>query len=220
MRRPALRYTLLGDGSSDVALVPVLAWLLREHFPSSVAIERGQVADLGRLPERLQPELSDLRERMRVAVEFYACDVLFVHRDAEHRDGYESRRAEVESAASDAGLEVPIIPVVPVRMTEAWLLHDEAALRHAVGRPDGTMALPLPPRKRVESVHAKDRLFEAFRTAAALTGRRARRFSPPDARARLAALIEDFTPLRHFQSFRDLERDVAAFSRSWSTTVD
>ena len=67
----------------------MLAWLLREHFPSSVAIERGQVADLGRLPERLQPELADLEGRMRVAVEFYTCDVLFVHRDAERRGGYE-----------------------------------------------------------------------------------------------------------------------------------
>ena len=82
--------------------------------------------------------------------------------------------------------------------------------------PVGTVALPLPSQRRVESVHAKDRLFEAFRTAAALTGRRAKRFSPSDARARLATLVEDFTPLRRFQSFRDLERDVAAFSRSWS----
>jgi hypothetical protein len=36
------------------------------------------------------------------------------------------------------------IPVVPVRMTEAWLLADEFAIRSAPGNPNGTQSLDLP----------------------------------------------------------------------------
>lgn len=211
----ALRYTLLSDGPSDAALIPVLSWLLRVHLPSGAAVEQGQVADFGRLPDRIRPDRADLAARMGLALEFSPCDVLFVHRDAEQRGGYTTRRAEVETARVDAGLDVVVIPVVPVRMTEAWLLHDPSALRRAAGRPDGTSSLDLPSRNQVERVDAKARLFEALRRAAELTGRRAKRFSRSEARARLATLIDDYSPLRRFDSFQDLERDVAAFCSTW-----
>ena len=40
-----LRFTLVADGSSDRAILPVLVWLLREHFGGIL----------------IQPEFSDLR---------------------------------------------------------------------------------------------------------------------------------------------------------------
>ena len=215
MSGQTLRYTLLGDGSSDAALLPVLAWLLREHLPS-IPIERGQIADLGRLPSGIRPDLSDLTARMQTAVEFTSCDVLFFHRDAEHVDQYDLRRSRILNAAEDTNLDVPVIPLVPVRMTESWLLHDEEAVRRAAGKPNGTTILNLPSWKHAEQVHAKDRLFHALRTAAALSGRRAKRFNVSDARARLAWLIDDFSSLRRFNSFRDLERDVDEFCTSWT----
>ena len=36
----ALRYTLLADGSSDQALVPILTWLLRAQGVTTVQLER------------------------------------------------------------------------------------------------------------------------------------------------------------------------------------
>ena len=44
-----IRYTLLSDGSSDKALLPILSWLLYQHCPE-YAIQ-SQWADLGRLPK-------------------------------------------------------------------------------------------------------------------------------------------------------------------------
>ena len=207
--RESVRYTLLGDGSSDRALVPVLDWLFREHLPNHAVLEQGQVAELGRL--RDPPPLGDLKERIRTAIEFYPCDVLFVHRDAEQRDGYSARRSEAERAAEDAGVRIPCIPVVPVRMTEAWLLIDEAALRRAAGRPEATSPLTWPRPASIEQIHAKEVLFGLLQAAAGQTGRRRRRISPETRRARLARLIEDYAPLRRFESFQDLERDVRAF---------
>jgi hypothetical protein len=153
---------------------------------------------------------------MRVATEYYACDVLFVHRDAERPGEYATRRRSIREAARQSSLEVPAIPIVPVRMTEAWLLHDEAALRRAAGRPNGDVPLELPSPQYFERTDAKAKLSNALRKAADLTGRRARKFSPLVARSRLATLIEDFTPLRRFESFQDLERDVATFCASWA----
>ena len=214
--RPALRYTLLGDGTSDAALVSVIAWLLRQHLPPATAVEQGQVADLSRLPSALRPPLSDLGGRVRIAMDFYPCDVLFVHRDAERQNAYLGRREKIRDAISQLPLDIPVIPVIPVRMTEAWLLHDEAALRLAAGRPQGKTPLGLPSNEQVERIHAKNRLFQLLKEASGLSGRKAKRFSLPGARYRLATLIDDYAPLRSFESFRDLERDVQAFCVSWA----
>ena len=63
-----------------------------------------------------------------------------MHRDAE-REFARTRLAEIEAAiksATEAALEliaVKCVRIVPVRMTEAWFLFDEAAIRRAANRP-------------------------------------------------------------------------------------
>lgn len=86
-----LRYTLLGDGSSDQALLPVVTWLLR-------SIEIAQViepvwADLRRAPERPRT----LHQRLQLDLDLYPCDLLFIHRDAENQD-YRRRMDEIDVA--------------------------------------------------------------------------------------------------------------------------
>src|ERR1700755_3649159 len=118
-----IRYTLLSDGPSDRALIPILTWLLRQHL-RGYAIQ-SEWADLWRLP--VKPR--DLSERMIRSVELYPCDILFVHRDAE-REPHAVRLSEVEGAIIEARRSFPlpsVIAVIPVRMHEAWLLFDEAA---------------------------------------------------------------------------------------------
>lgn len=212
----SVRYTLLGDGSSDRALVPVLDWLIRTHLPPAVIQEEAQVADLGRLPS--PPPLADLPSRIQTAIEFYPCDALFVHRDAEQAGGYAARRTEIERAIEASRTEVICIPVVPVRMTEAWLLFDEPALRAAAGNPGAAVPLHLPTTAQRERVHAKHELAALLQRAAALTGRRARQFRTADATQRLARLIDDFSPLRQFASFRDLELEIRALCETWRST--
>jgi len=74
---------------------------------------------------------SGLRDRVTRAVELYPCQLLFVHRDAEGQEP-ELRYEEIRTSNQTGRLHVA---VVPVRMQEAWLLHDEGALREAAGRP-------------------------------------------------------------------------------------
>jgi hypothetical protein len=71
----ALRYTLLTDGSSDTALMPLIDWLLLQHRPD-LLIQPQFARGLG-------PVGHALNSRLPAALLRYPCDLLFVHRDAE-----------------------------------------------------------------------------------------------------------------------------------------
>ena len=72
-----LRFTLLSDGPSDRALLPVLSWVLQAA--GEVTLSHGEWADLS----VLWRGTTSLGERIQRAVELFPCDLLFIHRDAE-----------------------------------------------------------------------------------------------------------------------------------------
>lgn len=201
--KPPLRYTLLSDGSSDQALMPVLSWLLQEH-----GIQRAIVplwADLRRLPRPPR----GLTQRIALAVDLYPCDLLFVHRDAENAPRAQ-RENEIRRAADDAITRPlpPIICVVPIRMHEAWLLFDEAAIRRAAENPHGTQPLDLPRLRDVEHMpDPKAVLRNLVREASGLHGRRLQKLRTST--QRIAELINDFAPLRALSAFQALEQQLA-----------
>ena len=193
-----LQATLVTDGASDVMLVPVLQWLMGQLTAEAFEIRWADLRGLRGKPR-------DLSGKLAVAVREYPCRLLFVHRDAEGQDPrlrYEEiRRAADTTACRHVG-------VVPVGMQEAWLLHDEAALREAADRPSGTDDLGLPPAHRWERLpDPKKVLHDALRAANGATGRRAKNFRPRRAAHRLADLISDWSPLRNLAAFKRLEAD-------------
>ncbi|MHC5830744.1 MAG: hypothetical protein ACYT04_86055, partial [Nostoc sp.] len=100
-------------------------------------------ADLRRLPKPPKK----LLPRIINSLELYPCNLLFIHRDAE-REPREKRITEILEALQEAVKKSVVVPphvcVIPVRMQEAWLLFDEAALRKAAGNPSGRQPLQLP----------------------------------------------------------------------------
>jgi hypothetical protein len=196
-----IQFTLLSEGSSDQALLPILSFVLRERGAETV---EPQWADIRRLREPPQA----LPDKIRVAYDLYPCDLLFVHRDAE-RDGHEFRREEIIRALDAAGMDVASVCVVPVRMTETWLLIDEGAIREAAGRPRGRVALNLPQLRRLEEeANPKAALHQALRDASGLRGRRLRDFPVTQRVRRVAELIGDYGALRELSAFRALEQEV------------
>lgn len=192
-----LRATLVTDGTSDVVLLPVLQWLIMQLTRVEFEI---RWADPRAFPEKP----GSLAARLVAAIQEYPCQLLFVHRDAEKQDPH-VRYREIEAANRTGRSHVC---VVPVRMQEAWLLHDEAALRKAAGRPTGTEELGLPPAHRWDRLADPKRvLHEALRVANGAKGRRAKSFKPGRAAHRLANLITDWTPLRTLVAFAQLEAD-------------
>jgi hypothetical protein len=101
-------YTLVTDGSTDKILVPILTWSLRQYTSDPIS---EQWADFSRIPRQ-----RDLESRLRVALDLYPCDVLFVHRDAEGQP-HSWRRNEIDEALR--GFSIVYVPVIPVRMSEA-----------------------------------------------------------------------------------------------------
>jgi hypothetical protein len=208
-----LRYTLVSDGSSDRALMPLLTWLLRQHLDDDCPIQPAW-ADLTRLPRRPK----GLEERVRAALDLFPCDLLVVHRDAE-RDPLERRLEEIKTACAALGDAVALVRVVPVRMQEAWLLFDEAAMRRAAGNPNGRDPLEIPSLRRLDKLpDPKETLHGLLRDASGLTGRRLKRFSTQASALRVAEFIEDFAPLRSLSAFAVLEEELIQVigQRGWA----
>lgn len=200
-----LRYTLLSDGSSDQALIPILNWLLQIYLAERAI--QPQWADLRSLHRSLR---DTFEKRIRLSIELYPCELLFIHRDAE-RDSHEMRIKEIQTAVNKVNhsISVPTVCVVPVRMTETWLLFDSGALRKAASNPNSRAPLQLPEIKRLEhESDPKNVLYELLRQASGLSPRRLRRFSASDYTHRVSELINDFSPLRILPAFMALESAV------------
>ena len=87
--------------------------------------------------------------------------------------------------------------IIPITMSEAWLLSNESAIRLAGGNPYSRCQLNLPKLSETERIaDPKHTLFEQLRVASELTGRRLRKFDRNRARAQVAEYIDDFSPLR------------------------
>jgi len=205
-----LRYTLLSDGSSNRALLPIITWLLQQHL-QRVAIQR-EWADLRIL--RNPPPRSNIPDRIRLSIDLYPCDLLFIHRDAEGSSP-EQRICEINEAVQTArnnnyiSSTFPVVPIVPVRMLEAWLLFDLNAIRMAAGNPNGTQSLALPSLSNLENIpDPKGSLHKMLRDASELHGRRLRRFNSDSALLRIPELIDDFGQLRKLTAFQKLEDDI------------
>lgn len=200
-----IRYTLISDGSSDRALMPILNWLLKVHLNDYPVL--AQWADLRRLDKSLR---NTLEKRIQLSIHLYPCDLLFIHRDAE-KTSYETRLSEIHAAVSKASsrINVPTVSVVPVHMTEAWLIFDVIALRKAAANPNGKNLLNLPNIQKLENEpDPKELLYNLLRQASGRSSRRLKSFSLGDCVHRVAELIDDFSPLRNLPAFAALESEV------------
>jgi Domain of unknown function (DUF4276) len=210
-----LRYTLLADGSSDQALLPILTWLLKFHLPDC-AIQQ-QWADLQRLPKALKDTFP---KRIEQSLDLYPCELLVVHRDAE-KEPHQKRVAEIHNAIGGVNQSflAPFICVIPVRMTEVWLLFDEVAIRKAASNPSGRKSLQFPDIKRLEDEpDPKELLYKLLREASDLSQRRLKQFSASSRVYRVAELIDDFSPLRVLSAFKALEGEIKQViqGQNWS----
>lgn len=190
-----VQLALIADGPSDEALLRPLTWAFRQRVPGAPLL--APIFHVRRPPSR------DLNHLVQEVMASQAPDILFVHRDAEGV-ALETRKREI-----------PVLPrvvaVVPVRMTEAWLLISERAIRQAAGNPNGQVALEVPPPRRLEGLaDPKSTLRELLVRASEFKGRRRQQFQSVAAARRVAEYIEDFSVLRALSAFQELERDLAS----------
>lgn len=190
----ALRVALLADGAGDRALLPILTWALRTLAPETRFFEPEFEVRHGLLSKEIERVTNALLP-----------DILFVHRDAE-RELLQDRLKEFPWPRRG------LVRVVPVRMTEAWLLIDEGAIRKASGNPNGSAHLDIPRISRLEGLSdPKKALRELLLEASEHTSpRRRQRFQRDIHRCvhLVAEYTQDFSPLRRLEAYRAVEDEL------------
>jgi Domain of unknown function (DUF4276) len=202
------RFTLLAEGSSDRVLLPIIRWMLSQHHAAYEWSE--QLANLSALP--VAPR--SLSDRISASINYFPSDILFVHRDSDNAS-VESRVEEIRTAFAnnEDSLDVICIPIIPVRMTEAWLLISEPALRASVDNRNSRVALNLPSINNIEVIaNPKQLLEEKLLMASELTGRRRKKFHFPAHRARIPDSIDNWNRLLELPSARRLYNAIGQLS--------
>jgi hypothetical protein len=201
-----LRILFIGEGSSDSGITTHISRIAAEYGHSAVITDP--------LTDRLPPP-----PRKTVAAKLEAVkdlggdyDLIAVHRDADAA-GRSPRLEEIHSAVRRVMPDTPHVPVIPIRMTEAWLLLDEAEIRRVAGSPNGKVSLGLPRARDVESIpDPKALLARTLAIASEFTGRRLdtfkKRFS--EHRRQLLDGINPDGPIRDVQSWRDFNADFSS----------
>lgn len=202
-----VRALYLCEGSSDTGL--------RLHI-EAIAGDVGReilvtVPDLDRLPDKPGHAVKDkLRAAQRLSDGGHEYDLVVIHRDSDGNPP-DHRRTEIAEAVAAVSPGLTHVPVIPVRMLEAWLLLDHAAIREVAGNPNGRVALGLPKPARAESVaDPKTLLKQAIATASEEKGRGLKklqaRFS--ENRARLLQMLDREGPVKQLASWQSFTHDL------------
>jgi len=187
-----LTYEVIADGGTDRVLVPIIQWAIHRLDPQVELLEPVFRKRDGSVDTFLSNHRSNAM-------------LLFVHRDAESMS-FEQRMAEFDNAPAS------VVPVIPVRMTEAWLLISARAIAEAADRPDADVALPAI--RDLESMADPKRELEKllFTAAGHPGGRRGKKFkaSLVSRRVNVATLIADYAPLEGINGFRAFQAALAS----------
>lgn len=192
---------LICEGNSDLWFLPGLLkrgveHLCQEGVGCAVEVEVVPVAADHQRPGRIVDALA--------ATDRF--DVLLYHHDGAPTVAAEAKIEEVRRTVLESRRE-PMVPVVPLRETEAWLIADPGALALALGLAPPMLAGRLPKRPRdVEAVaDPKALLNEITGLGLRRTGREKLRDRRPGLFAELADRVD-----------LDVLRQVPSFARWWT----
>ena len=207
-----MELALISEGTSDKVLIEPLRWLCNDIYS-------GQVYEFEPIVFSGLPRKPSLSEKIQIVLNQNRHQMVLIHRDQDN-SRRSNRLREIEEAEKIARANVSApgesvcVAVIPVRMTETWLLIDEAALKKAAGFPANKSALDLPKPNRLEGIaNPKEKLYELIKDASGLSGRRLKKVRPAQTMHSLAATIKDYSPLDHLSAFQVLRTDIEkAFS--------
>ncbi len=203
-----MRYVLISDGSSDNALLPVIDFLLKSVIPEEEIF--GERADLGRLPKPPKK----LEEKIIITFELYEPDFIFIHRDAEKMQ-ISDRENEIDIAINKAlkNNSLPnLFKVIPIRMTESWLLIDEKAIKCAASNPNSRVRLQLPNIRKLESIpDPKGKLEKLIMSASELSGRRLQSLNLRYCIQLVSMYINDFSILENLSAYNHLKSQIVNY---------
>ncbi|WP_283138084.1 DUF4276 family protein [Rhizohabitans arisaemae] len=202
----------IAEGTSDMPLADIVEALFIDRG-FDVRLSKPDFSFLRKVPR-------DVTSRVTAGLELMeeTPDLVVVHRDSDNA-GHGVRRTEIESAVQNIVEKTSLIPIIPVRMTEAWLLLDESAIRQVAGNPRGRQALGLPKAGEVEKIaDPKTMLAECLLKAGDLTGRRRDRADKrfPQHRRQLLERLDPTGLVTTLPSWRRMIDDIDRVCREWT----
>ena len=169
-----LAYAVVADGETDRLLVPIIQWAVHRLDPGV---------------EILEPEFRKRSGSITDFLRTYSTGamLIFVHRDSEGL-ALEERLKEFDTVDRPE-----VVPVVPVRMSESWILFDGSAIAQAAGSASALVPVTVPSIVQIENIpDPKDRLNRLlFKAAGSPVGRRGRNFKRSIAQRRVRALLHE-----------------------------
>lgn len=211
-----IHFILIGEGSSDLRLVDHIQNILLDEGFSEVS---GEAPDLGMFPN---PVGRTVRDKIDTLIAHYKnIDVIFVHRDADSA-GVEAREREILGSSCELVPKEKIIPVVPVRMLETWLLTDHDAIKRIAGNINYRGDLGIPGIRNLEdSRDTKKILIDALCVASQTEGARRVKFKKrfAEMRARLTYGLDHNGPVQALPSYQNFRRKITEFSQSKLNSV-
>lgn len=212
-----LSSALYCEGTTDAQFLQPLLLRLCETM-AALSRETVEVADVMLLNDA--PEHRHLPRSERIKLAAKAADgawlVLFIHADADGRDGRAARAERVQPAveqlADELGATRQAVAVIPIRTTDAWVLADLDAFRNGVGTTRDDRALGL-----LDVVaHGADHVADPkalLRTALAAAKPRAKGAQLGGYLGRIAESTS-FDKLRRLEAFRQLESELMTALRT------
>ncbi|MDZ4763639.1 MAG: DUF4276 family protein [Chloroflexota bacterium] len=193
-----------GEGARDYGFIqPLVERLLNEIIPH---------VDIFAYSIKIEKEAYSLvRTMLEVAKAGYGYSLIIFHQDADASDTqkclserFQPRYETVKN--TDEQINKTFVPIIPVRMTEAWMLVDFEAFKRVTGTDKNADDLEFPNRPhQVEALQEPKFIFEqAVRKSRNSSRRRRRMIDPSEIYVPLAAQI-DLERLRLVPSFHEFE---------------
>lgn len=183
---------LLAEGPTDELFLPGII----QRTVQNLVLRRGRtVIDvLEPMLVTIRPDIQGQAERiLEAAYQTEGYHALIIHADADHHSADRALNERFQPGVllvQDSGINHHLVPLIPIRMTEAWLLADPESLLNIIGTWMNTNALGLPshPHQIESDPDPKATLKEVVRRATAQRGRR-RKLQVADVFAPLARTI-------------------------------
>ena len=197
------RYALISDGTSDRVLLKIIDWTFYHFLNLETSGERADFYYSKTKPQSIS-------EKVELVIEQYDdLDFIVIHRDAE-RETYEKRVEEIEKELTlIKNQSLTSIPVIPVRMTEAWLLFDSKAIASASGNPNLPDLPALPPLNTVETLRDPKSLLEKLiKDSCGLRSRGLKKLNTRHCIQLIPDFVEDFSPLLTIPSYQRFKQKI------------
>ncbi|PNG13815.1 hypothetical protein [Stutzerimonas stutzeri] len=204
-------FILLGEGSSDLRLTEHIEQILIMEGFDEVS---GDAPDLSMF---VQPVGLTVRSKLEAVIKYYpSVDLIFIHRDADNA-GVAAREQEILDACSNLSLTAVVVPLVPVKMLEAWLLADQDKIKMVGGGKNYRGDIEgVPGVAALENVRdAKSMLLNALCEVSGASGGKLRAFKQrfPEMRARLTYDLDPDGPVNRLSSYRRFRQAVTQLAQ-------